>query len=167
MIQYKDIFLALYKENIRYLVAGGIAVNLHRVNRSTIDLDIILHLEKQNAIKFVTVMEKLGYKSRAPVDPIKFADPDTRQLWIEEKNMRVFSFISPLNPFEQVDVFIEEPKPFDMLFANRLEVRAFGIIIHVVGINDLIEMKKVAGRDTDLFDVQQLTKLGMNKNEDS
>mgnify|MGYP001569947502 FL=1 len=40
-----------------------------------------------------------------------------------------------------------------------MEVEAFGVKISVVGLDDLIEMKLKAGRDKDLFDVEQLKKI--------
>ena len=159
MITYKEIFTALAKQKIRYLVAGGVAVNLHQVNRATADLDLIIHLESDNILNFVNMMEKLGYKPRVPVAGQDFANPETRKKWIEEKNMKVFSYINPSNHFEVIDIFVEEPKPFNELDKNKLEVQAFGVTISVVGIDDLIEMKKNVGRDTDLFDVQQLEKI--------
>lgn len=42
MVAYKDLFVALEKHKIEYLVAGGFAVNFHQVNRATADLDLIL-----------------------------------------------------------------------------------------------------------------------------
>ncbi len=42
MIPYAHIFKALSEAKVRYLVAGGIAVNLHQVMRATVDLDLIL-----------------------------------------------------------------------------------------------------------------------------
>ena len=163
MIPYRDLFIAFAKTKIRYLVAGGVAVNLHQINRATVDLDLILHLEKENVLAFTNLMEQMGYKPRVPVAGSDFADPQIRQKWIQEKNMKVFSFIHPKNHFELIDIFVEEPKPFAELEKNRLEVKAFGVTIPVVGIDDLIEMKQKAGRDTDLFDIQQLNRMKNNE----
>lgn len=103
-------------------------------------------------------MSELGYIPRIPVDAHQLADPVERKNWINNKNMMVFSFIHSKHSFEVVDIFIQEPKPFEELYKNRLEVKAFNSVIDVLGKSDLIEMKKDAGRDKDLFDVQQLEK---------
>jgi hypothetical protein len=158
MIPYKDLFVALAQNQIRYLVAGGFAVNLHQIQRATMDLDLIVHLEKVNLLRFAEVMKNLGFIPRLPVKAEDFADPEIRSRWITEKNMMVFSFNNPKNPFEVVDVFVEEPSPFEQLFRNKIEVQAFQVKIDVIGVEDLIEMKKKAGRDKDLFDIEQLKK---------
>jgi len=65
---------------------------------------------------------------------------------------------NPTNPFELVDVFVGEHKPFDDLFNNRMEVSAFNVVIPVMGVSDLIAMKLSAGREKDLYDVSLLRK---------
>ncbi len=158
MIPYQSLFVALAQNQIRYLVAGGLAVNLHQVQRATVDLDLIVHLERDNLLRFVKVMDSLGYQPRVPVRSIDLADEEKRRSWIEDKNMMVFSFLNPKNSFEVIDIFIQEPAPFEDLFKNKTTVQAFGVGIEIVGVEDLIKMKRVAGRDKDLFDIQQLEK---------
>ena len=158
MVPYQDLFIALAKENIRYLIAGGFAVNLHQVQRATADLDLIVHLEEQNLQRFVTLMTHLGFQPKLPVDPKDFAKADVRETWLREKNIMVFSFYHSRNSYETVDVFVEEPKPFDELAARKLAIKAFGVAIDVIGLDDLIDLKSSTGRDKDLFDVDQLRK---------
>ena len=158
MIPYKNLFIEFANCGIRYLVAGGFAVNFHQVQRATVDLDLILQLEPENVQNFVSIMKAFGFQPRVPVDPVDLADEKKRREWIESKGMMVFSFFNPANPFETVDVFVDEPKPFLELERGKLVVEAFGVNINVVGKDDLIEMKRRAGRDKDLFDVSQLVK---------
>ncbi len=99
-------------------------------------------MEKKNVLKFVETLKALGYVPRVPVSAEDLADPKKRRDWIVEKNMMVFSFILPESPLEIVDVFVKEPLPFDSLYKRRVEINTFGIKIPVVGIDDLIKMKK-------------------------
>lgn len=158
MTPYKDIFKALHRAKVRYLVAGGVAVNLHQIVRATVDLDLILHLEKKNVMKFVHVMKKLGYTPKVTVNPKDLADEQKRESWILEKNMMVFSFINPNNPMEIIDIFVREPFPFEKIYGRRKEVKAFGAKIPILGIEDLIKLKRKAGRDKDLYDIRLLRK---------
>lgn len=158
MVPYQTLFVQLRKQNIKYLVAGGFAVNFHQIQRATVDLDLIVHLEQSNVLKFVRLMEELGYIPNIPVNAQELADPDKRASWIADKGLMVFSFVHSKSTYETVDVFVQEPKPFSELYQRRLEVKAFGSTIDVLGKNDLIEMKQRAGRDKDLFDIQQLEK---------
>jgi len=158
MVSYRRLFEALDRARIEYLIAGGFAVNLHQVQRATVDLDLIVQLTTGNLEAFVELMTTLGYRPRLPVDSRDFAKQEIRESWIRERNMTVFSFFNPSNPLEHVDVFVREPKPFGQLKENRFEVKAFGLVLPVLGLDDLIELKKTAGRDKDLFDVSQLEK---------
>ncbi|OGQ07798.1 MAG: hypothetical protein A3G32_03395 [Deltaproteobacteria bacterium RIFCSPLOWO2_12_FULL_40_28] len=159
MVPYIKIFKKLNKAKIRYLVAGGVAVNLHQINRGTVDLDLIVHLEQKNTLGFVKVMSQLGLVPKVPVDPKEFANEISREKWIKEKGMIVFSFLNPDNPLELVDIFVREPMPFQKLYKGRKNVKAFNIIIPVLGILDLIKLKEAAGRDKDLFDIKILKKM--------
>ena len=159
MVPYKDIFLALDKHKIRYLVAGGFAVNFHNVQRLTADLDLILHLEENNILEFAKMMTSLGFIPRVPVKAEEFADANKRQEWMDHKNMKVFSFINASNPMELVDIFIKEPKPFYEMVSRQLIVDAYGVKINVVGLDDLIAMKVTANREKDLFDIKLLQRM--------
>ncbi len=162
---YAEIFKKLHENKIAYLIAGGIAVNLHQIERATFDLDLILHLNKKNILKFNLVMQQLGYQPKLPVKADDFADAKKRKFWIKEKNMLVFSFIKTNSPLELVDVFVKEPKPFMEMYKRKLELSAFGGKIYVLGIQDLIDLKIKAGREKDLFDLFQLQKLKDNENK--
>jgi len=157
-VPYRKVFEELENRQIKYLVAGGFAVNFHQVQRATVDLDLILHLEKDNILAFVKLMQELGLAPRLPVNAADFANPQMREKWINEKHMMVFSFFKSDNPFETIDLFVKEPAPFDELWARRFEAKAFGLKIRVVGKADLIAMKKDTGREKDEFDIRQLEK---------
>lgn len=163
MVPYKEVFKELESRGIKYLIAGGFAVNFHRVQRSTVDLDLIVRLEPNNWASFVGLMKDLGFQPRLPVDPQQLADETVRNDWIENKNMTVFSFLHSSNPLEIIDVLVKDLRPFDELWERRLEVEAFGDKLKVVGRDHLIEMKEQANRPQDIQDVERLK----NENEES
>jgi hypothetical protein len=165
MIPYKKIFTALNKAKIRYLVAGGVAVNLHGVERATFDLDLIVHLDKENLLAFAKTMTALGYKPKAPVKAEDFANEELRKSWIREKNMIVFTFVNPDDPVEVIDIFVDHPLPFDTMHLNRAEKPAFGTIIPIIGVSELIELKKRAGRPKDIYDLGVLKALQEQEKE--
>ncbi len=156
MVPYSDILRAISQAGVQYLVAGGVALNLHQLMRMTVDLDLIIHLESSNVKKFVQVMQALGFRPKVPVDPLDFADEHKRKTWIVEKNMVVFSFINLNNPMEVVDIFVEEPRPFEELYQRRHEVRLGDAVVAVLGAEDLIALKEAAGRPKDLYDIKLL-----------
>ena len=47
----ETVFNALNNAQVRYLVAGGIAVNIHGYQRMTSDLDMVIQLDSTNMKK--------------------------------------------------------------------------------------------------------------------
>lgn len=151
--------MTLSKGRIRFLVAGGVAINLHGLDRATYDLDLIIFLERKNILKFAKIMKKLGYRPKIPVRPEDFADEKLRKSWIKEKNMIVFSYYHPKNHFDRIDIFVYHPRPFDkMLKASKLKY-LLGNQIRVAGLKDMLLMKKKASRPKDQFDIRFLGSL--------
>jgi len=158
MVPYQTIFEELEKRAIRYLIVGGFAVNLHQVQRATVDLDLMIQLERDNILKFLELMSDLKFEPRAPVPASDLAIELKRDEWIKTKGMLVFTFCNAGNPMEQIDVFTKEEIPFPELWERRKEVVVFGINLKVIGKADLITLKNAAGRERDKLDVHELSK---------
>ena len=151
-----EIFEALGDAGVRYLVVGGVAVVLHGHPRFTADLDLVVGLERDNVLEALGALERLGYRPRAPVQASDFADAAVRRAWIEEKGLTVFSLCSQRFPATEIDLFVEEPFPFEDAFARGVRVRLGGTEVVVAAIEDLIALKRQAGRPRDLEDVEAL-----------
>lgn len=53
---YLEVFESFSKNSIRYLIVGGLAVNLHGVPRTTQDIDLIVDPDKDNLKKAIETM---------------------------------------------------------------------------------------------------------------
>ena len=97
MSLFEPIFEALNRAQVRYVVVGGFATVLHGHARLTADIDLVIDLSPEEVRKALDILTGLGFRPRAPVAALAFADPATRYQWIHEKGMRVFSmwFASP------------------------------------------------------------------------
>ncbi|MCG5540853.1 MULTISPECIES: nucleotidyltransferase family protein [unclassified Halorhodospira] len=154
---FKAIAEALERAEVRYLVAGGLAVNAHGYLRYTKDVDLVIELVTDNVLRAMDVLEGLGYRPAVPVDSREFADPDQRRRWIEEKHMQVFQLWSDSYPDTPIDIFVEEPFPFAEEYAAALRKPLYGTIdVRFVRLESLIRMKEAAGRDQDRIDVEHL-----------
>ncbi|HEC99482.1 MAG TPA: hypothetical protein ENN18_03765 [Proteobacteria bacterium] len=158
-LNFLKLFSTLNNKKIRYLVAGGVAVNLYGIERATGDIDIVVHLERHNLEKFVEVMKELGFKPKIPVKLEYLCSKEMRDKWVREKGMKVFSVYDPQNPYFLLDVFVEEPFDFDKVYEERKNIRAGNVRIPLVPIKRLIEMKKKVGRPQDIADVYYLRKI--------
>lgn len=159
MINLISLIDAFNDYGVRYLVAGGVAVTLHGVERTTADLDLIVDFDPENVKKFVKVLGLLGYKPKVPVKAEDFANPAKRKDWIKKKEMVVFSFCNKNQMMDVIDVFVYHPKPYPQMDSRKKNVKAGRFVIPIVSIDDLIYMKKVAGRKQDLSDIHVLQKI--------
>ena len=165
---YERILTQLEKNNIKYLVIGGVAVWLHGYDRATKDLDLMISFEKENMDKFIEIVKKLGLKPKVPVNIEELADKNKREFWKTEKNMKVFSFYNPENDMEYIDIMIQDYLDFEEAYKSKelVEFKGLGIKVKVISIEDLIKLKEIAGRDTDKIDIKKLRKIQELNNED-
>lgn len=150
---------AFEEEGVRYVVVGGLAAIAHGVNRYTSDIDFVIQLDQPNAERAVRVLTSMGLKPRAPVDPIQFANTEIRQTWIRDKNMMVFSFFDPKDAFLTIDLFVEYPVEFEGLFERSVVKKLGNLPVRVCSREDLVAMKRKAGRPKDLEDVRLLDRM--------
>lgn len=156
---YKDIFSSLEKAGVKYLIVGGVAVNLYGYSRFTGDVDILLALDERNLKKIDGLMRKMGYVERIPVSVKELKDEKKVRKFIKEKNLRAYTFISSHKPQLDIDIIVEESLSFDKYDKRKEIVEVWGLSLPVCHIDDLIDMKKSAGRDKDLIDLKALLKL--------
>ncbi len=156
---YFDILKALHENGIDYLLVGGLAVNLYGAPRVTQDLDVVLAMRKDNILKFNRALAGLGYVPRLPVNPDDLADEAVRELWVREKNMKAFSYYNSKNNYRVIDVVLFYNTDYETLKHGATVKKAAGVDIHLVGIDDLIAMKRFSGRAQDLSDVAILEKI--------
>jgi len=156
---YKKIFQILEKEKIKYLTVGGVAVNLYGYSRFTGDIDILLALDKVNLAKVDKVMEKMGYVMRLPIDVKELNNKIKVNKWIKEKGMTAYTFISDKKPQLDLDILVDYSRSFEKFFKRKTLMEIWGMKIPVVSLDDLIDMKKKAGRDKDLLDLKALLEL--------
>jgi predicted nucleotidyltransferase len=155
---------ALNDADVRYLIVGGLAVVAHGYLRLTRDIDLILDLREANVRPALAALAAIGYRPLVPVPIEQFADAATRAKWIKEKGLTVFSLHSPLHATAAVDLFVEEPLDFDKAYAAAVRVEMFpGLPAPVVSYDDLIVLKRQAGRDKDLLDLKYLQSVREKK----
>ncbi len=154
MTQFEEIFAAL-RADVRYVVVGGVAVNLHGYQRFTKDLDLVVELIPENTRRALQALQSLGYKPNIPVKAADFSDPQLRASWIRDKGMMVFQMYSDHSRVT-VDIFVEHPLPFDTLWSEATTVELPGSTVRIASIDHLTQMKRAASRPQDLLDMEKL-----------
>ncbi|MCB9772683.1 MAG: nucleotidyltransferase family protein [Candidatus Omnitrophica bacterium] len=158
MIFYEEILKEFQKHKVKYVLVGGIAVNLHGAMRSTADMDILVEMKDANLRKIVRIMKGKGYKSKQPVDPMGLTDKKIRADWIKNKNMKAFNFYKD-HSFEQLDIVIDSPISFEQAIKHAIIVTVDGLRLPVVSVKELIKMKTKAARSVDKADIKQLKRI--------
>jgi hypothetical protein len=122
----------------------------------TADIDLVVDLNPEAAELAIETLTKMGFRPRVPVDPKAFADPAQRAQWIQERGMMVFNLYDPSDPLRSVDLFVENLIPFEELWSRSKLIDLPPVEVRVASIDDLISMKKTAGRPQDLADIEAL-----------
>lgn len=157
---FLEMLRALNEAKVRYLVIGGVAVALHGVDRNARDLDVYPAPDRENLLAAIRALAALGFRPILPVNPEEIADPATRRFWIRKRNLRVFSMIDPLDTLHPIDLMIVERVPFEEAWRRRDRRRVRGVPVPVMSVEDLIVLKRSAGRDQDLLDIKALKRAG-------
>ncbi len=158
MILYEEILRAFKKQKVKYVLVGGLAVNLFGFMRSTADMDMLVEMSDENLKKVVGILKKQGYRVKQPVDPMGIADARIRKDWIRNKHMKAFNFYKE-DELKEVDIIIESPVSFKEAQATVFSIKVNDIILPVISLNNLIKMKQGTGRGIDALDIQELQKI--------
>jgi hypothetical protein len=152
----KPIFKALADGEVRYLVVGGLAVNVHGLRRATEDLDIVVQLLPDNVERAFKALQTAGYRPNVPVTASQLGDKATREAWIRDKGMKVLNFFSAMHPTTPVDIFVIEPFPFEEEYRQSVIKPIADVDVRFVSLSTLIRMKEKVGRLQDRIDVENL-----------
>lgn len=156
---YEEVLAKLQEFNVRFVVVGAIAMNLHGVPRMTADLDLLADLSVPNLSVLIQALEALGYKPRLPVPASGLLDPEQRREWVEQRNLVAFTFVHSLRPLQEVDLLLASPISFEEADRAKKILTAGRLAIPVISLDHLIAMKQVAGRAQDVADVEALERL--------
>ncbi len=164
---FEAIITALNTANVRYLVAGGLAVNAHGYLRYTKDADLVIELLPENILAALHALGELGYRPAIPVKAEDFADRETRESRARDKGMKVFQLFSDSHPETPINIFVEHPFDFEQEYACALqEALVPGQNAFFVCLETLISMKQAVGRPRDLDDAEHLRILLEERNSE-
>ena len=150
------------KHKVKYVIVGGIAVNLLGSLRSTADIDILVEMSNDNLRKLVDILKKKDYRVKQPVDPMQIANAKIRHDWIHNKHMKAFNFYKE-DELKEVDIIIESPVSFEEAKKSALRIKIDTMTLPVISIDNLIKMKKNTGRSIDKLDIEELREIGKLK----
>lgn len=161
---YEKELRALSAAKIDYVVCGGAAVVMFGFSRLTVDLDLIVSLEKDNLSKLYDTLLQLGYKIRVPIQKDDFVRKEILAKLAKEKNMKVLSFYDPKDSFKTMDIVVNLPT-IDKILKRKKFIKVGNFNIPIIFIDDLIKMKEDLARPKDIIDAENLKIIKQKQNE--
>ena len=141
---------ALTDGGVDFVVIGGIAAVAHGSPQFTRDLDITYAADEANLGRLGAVLVGLGATLRGVTEEVPFV-PDGRTL----RHTRVLTLLTADGPLD----ILAEPdgtEGYERLRANAITANVGGVEVLIAGLDDLIAMKKAAGRPKDTIYVEEL-----------
>ncbi len=127
---------------VEFLLVGAYAMAAHGHPRATGDLDIWVRANPENAVKVLVALSKFG----APLHDLTIEDFSRPgivfQIGVEPSRIDILTEISGVN--------------FADAWERKISIEMDGCSMSVIGLEDLIENKRAAGRAKDIADVETL-----------
>jgi hypothetical protein len=156
---YLDLFRALNEHQVRYLLVGGLAMNLHGVPRMTMDVDLVLAMDEGNLDRFIGCASAIGLTPLAPVSLTALKDVEQRRQWVEQKHMATFALLPASPGAPTVDILIAPPIDIADALERGLHRHLSEVPVSLAAIEDMIALKTAAGRRQDHDDIEHLERL--------
>lgn len=151
----EEIVRRLVEAGVRFVVVGGLAARAHGSTSVTEDLDICFDRDRDNLDRLAVVLADIAAIRRGlPPDAPRMPPLDARTL-------RAASLFTLLTRFGEFDLLASPDPGFDYqtLIRDSEEGDIGGVPVRFAGLDDLIAMKRAAGRPKDLVELQILGAL--------
>ena len=139
----EDLLKLLNEHKVRFVVIGAAAFPVHGYARATLDTDIFIEPTKANAIKCLNALKDFGYD----VDQI------TEKTLLKKKILlRQYLVEVDIHPYVKGTTFRS-------IWKNKVKNKIGTARVYFAGLEDLIRMKRAAGRPKDKEDLKVLLKI--------
>lgn len=128
---------------VDFVIIGATAFPVHGYARATLDIDIFIRPERPNAERVWRALNEFGYDVR---------DVSVEDLLKKKILIRQYSVETDIHPFVK-------GVNFNLVWENRVRARFGNTFVYFASLDDLIKMKKAAGRQRDMEDLKILKRL--------
>ena len=140
----RDFIALLLKHRVRFALCGGFAVTFYGFLRATMDIDLLIYPDTDNAQRMVSVLEDFGFGGDG-ILPAAFESPGTTiTLGVQPNQIDLLTSMSS--------------EAAESVFSDLESSDLWGMKIPVVSRRALLRAKREAGRPRDRIDVEELTR---------
>ncbi|MBI3928477.1 MAG: hypothetical protein HY319_23245 [Armatimonadetes bacterium] len=152
-IEFRELLEALTRHRVRMVVIGGVAMVLHGSSHLTRDLDIAYGRNDENLKALVEAL--------APYSPRLRGAPEDLPFRWDARTLKAGLNFTLATSVGDVDVLGDAPgaPPFEEMLAHALDVDLGAMKVPIASLDDLIRMKRAAGRPKDRLHIMELEAL--------
>lgn len=143
----EELLKSLKERKVRFVIIGATAFPVHGYSRATLDIDIFIEPTPRNAKRAREALKAFGYD----MSDVSIEDLLTKKLLI-----RQYLVETDIHPFVKGTTF-------ERVWANRVKSRFGRTFVWFASLDDLIDMKRAAGRPKDREDLKFLRRLKQRK----
>lgn len=140
----KKLLQSLVDHKVKFVVIGGMAFPAYGYVRATYDIDIFFEPTKANVIRLKKALNYFGY--------LGLEDLTLEQLIKNKTLFRQYPINTDIHPYVVGSNFKE-------VWKSKKEVEIENVKVFVPSLDELISMKKAAGRKKDLADLEYLEEI--------
>ena len=150
----RRLFSTLAQHKVRYVTIGGVAIQAHGGQRLTQDLDIAVDASSENFQRLADALLDLDARILGPEGQSSQSTPGVQLLASSDQ----WHLITPHGPLDVLTLPAHLGSFADMR-ARAHEVVLGELTVPIAHRDDLLEMKRAAGRPQDLADIRLLETL--------
>jgi hypothetical protein len=152
--EFLDALETLIRHEVRFVVIGGIAANLRGSTTVTQDLDVCYARDEENLERMAEALSSLHARLRGAPPGVPFI--------LDAKTLKMgdhFTFVTDAGSIDILGHPSGVPGGYDEVERAADEIDLGGFRVKVASVDDLIRMKRAAGRPKDLIEVEVLGAL--------
>jgi len=149
--QLKKLLKLLKENNVQFVIIGAMAFPAYGFTRDTRDLDIFINPSEKNINNCINALIDFGYD----IEDLTVDDFLKYKVLFRQKNLMLLD----------VHPKAKGVKNFDNLWKHRKKIKFDNFYVSIASLDDLITMKKAAGRTKDKADLEELFAVKRLKKE--
>lgn len=133
----------LNAHKVKYVIIGASAMPVHGFTRVTKDIDVFIEATRENAEKTMLALRECGYD---------LSDLTVEEMLEKKILLRQYILETDIHPFVSGTTW-------ENVWKTKVADKLNDVPAYFASLNELIKMKKAAGRGKDLDDLKYLLKI--------
>jgi predicted nucleotidyltransferase len=143
----EELLKSLNANKVDFIVIGATAFPVYGYARATLDIDIFVRADMENIVKLKKALQRFGYD----LSEVSHEDLLKKKLLI-----RQYLVETDIHPYVK-------GVTFEAVWKNKISSKFGDTEVNFPCLDDMIRMKKAAGRAKDLDDLKYLTRIKSGK----